>query len=142
PLRERKEDIQPLINSFISMANMDLGLSVSGISEKALRSALEYPWYGNVRELKNVIYKAVLDTKVGIIENLPIEGRRFKEAPLSEMIDMYISSKKEEELANALEELETAFIRNLLEKYGGNKSKVAQILGISRNTLNARLKEV
>ena len=142
PLRERKEDIPPLINFFINMANKDLGLWVNGISEKALKTALEYSWPGNVRELKNVIYKAVLDTKVGIIEALPLEIKETEKLSLSDMLDAYISSKKEEELATAFEELERTFIRKLLERYGGNKSKVAEILGISRNTLNAKLREV
>lgn len=142
PLRERKEDIPPLINFFINMANKDLGLKVYGISEKALKAALEYPWYGNVRELKNVIYKAVLDTKVGIIESLPLEKKEEEKLSLLDALDAYISSKREEELATALEELERAFIKKLLERYGGNKSKVAEILGISRNTLNAKLREI
>ncbi|MFN4013662.1 MAG: sigma-54-dependent transcriptional regulator [Aquificaceae bacterium] len=144
PLRERKEDIPALINFFISTANKDLGLKVVGISEKALQKALEYPWYGNVRELKNVIYKAALDTKAGKIEDLPLEEKGSKGTipSLSDFLDIYISSKKEEELSNALEELEVAFIKKLLERYSGNKSKVAQLLGISRNTLNAKLKEI
>ncbi len=141
PLRERKEDIEPLINHFIAMVNRELGLKITGISKKALELALKHPWYGNVRELKNVIYKAAIDTKAGVIESLPLKEERAKGFSLEEMLDLYISSKKESELANALEELETTFIRRLLERYGGNKSKVAQLLGISRNTLNAKLKE-
>lgn len=143
PLRERKEDIKPLIEHFISLANKELGLNVSGISQDALKKALEYNWPGNVRELKNVVYKAVLLTKAGTITDLPIaeECRAFGELSLSKLLDIYLSSKKEEELSNALEELELMLIKKLLEKYGGNKSKVAQLLGISRNTLNAKLKE-
>lgn len=141
PLRERKEDIEALISLFISTANKDLGLKVVGISEKALKKALEYPWYGNVRELKNIIYKAVLDTKAGVIEDLPLEEKEPKRTSLSDFLDMYISSKREDELSHALEELEVTFIKKLLEKYDGNKSKVAQLLGISRNTLNAKLKD-
>ncbi len=141
PLRNRKEDIAPLIKYFINMTNKELGLNILGISKEALESALRYPWYGNIRELKNVVYKAAINTKVGIIEYLPLKGEETGRFSLSEMLDVYISSKREEELSTALEELETAFIKKLLERYGGNKSKVAQLLGISRNTINAKLKE-
>ncbi|RMG99328.1 MAG: sigma-54-dependent Fis family transcriptional regulator [Aquificota bacterium] len=143
PLRERKEDIKPLIEHFISMANEELGLNITGIGEQALRKAMDYSWPGNVRELKNVVYKAVLSTKAGAITDLPIreEGIAIEEYSLSKFVELYLSSKKEEELSTVLEELEHMVIKKLLERYGGNKSKVAQLLGISRNTLSVKLRE-
>lgn len=142
PLRERREDIKPLIEYFINLANMELGLNITGISKTALERALTYPWPGNVRELKNAIYKAALSTKVGVIKDIPLAaGDTAGELSLSHVLELYLSSKKEEELSNILEELEVTVIKKLLERYGGNKSKVAQLLGISRNTLSAKLKE-
>ncbi|GBC88239.1 Nitrogen regulation protein NR(I) [bacterium HR13] len=143
PIRERKEDIKPLVEHFVCMANKELGLNITGISKSALEKAIKYHWPGNVRELKNAVYKAALSTKAGVIEDLElgIEEKTAKELILSNMLELYLSSKKEEELSTALEELEVALIKKLLEKYGGNKSKVAQLLGISRNTLNAKIKE-
>jgi transcriptional regulator with PAS, ATPase and Fis domain len=143
PLRDRKEDIEPLINHFISLVNRDLGLSITGISKQAFEKALNYSWPGNVRELKNVIYKAAIDTKVGLIKDLPItQGWEHQKEPLlSKFLEEYISSKKEEEMEQAFEDLKIAFVKKLLERYGGNKSKVARLLNISRNTLNSMLKE-
>lgn len=79
---------------------------------------------------------------MGVIKDIPLAaGDTAGELSLSHVLELYLSSKKEEELSNILEELEVTVIKKLLERYGGNKSKVAQLLGISRNTLSAKLKE-
>lgn len=69
PLRERKEDIKPLVEYFIALANAELGTSVEGVEEQALRKLMDYSFPGNVRELKNLVYKAVLETRFGRIKD-------------------------------------------------------------------------
>ncbi len=139
PLRKRKEDIPPLIDLFIKKANEELGTRVMGISEKALKEAVTYDWKGNVRELKNAVYKAVIETKEGYIERLvPCEEeRRDVEALMLECIE----KTPEEELKNLVPTFERKVIQYLMKKYSGNKSKVAQVLGVSRNTLRVKLEK-
>jgi len=138
PLRERKEDIPKLIEFFIKKANEEFGTKVKGVSSKVLEKALNYEWKGNIRELKNVIYKAVLEAKEGYIDRLEVIESK-KEKNINDLILECIENTPEEELKGLLLTFEKKLIEHLMQKYGGNKSKVAQILGISRNTLRIKL---
>ncbi len=140
PLRERKEDIPELINYFISSANKELNTEVEGIEENALKEAMNYNWPGNVRELKNVIYRAVLETKKGFIKHLSVGKQENGVEKLEDMIKEYINHLPEEEIGNLPALFEQVLIKVLLERYGGNKSKIAQMLNISRNTLRTKIK--
>jgi len=139
PLRERKEDIKPLAEYFIALANSDLGTNVVGLSERALKCLMDYEFPGNVRELKNIIYKGVLETKSGFISRLEIPEKK-RLTSLESMIEEVLNSTSEEELKDLFSKIEFTVIKKLLEKYGGNKTKVASLLGISRNTLDSKLK--
>ena len=74
PLREIKEDIPILARYYLDKANSELNKKIKGFSGKAMKSLLNYPWKGNVRELKNVIKRAVLltDAEYISIDNLDI----------------------------------------------------------------------
>ncbi|RLJ70549.1 two component Fis family sigma54 specific transcriptional regulator [Hydrogenivirga caldilitoris] len=138
PLRERKEDIPILIEMFIDRANKEFGTSVKGVSKVALEEAISYEWKGNVRELKNVVYKTVLETKGGYIEKF-IFDQECREN-VEELLNRCMSMLSEEEYKEFLARAEKSLLRYLLDKYEGNKSKVANLLGISRNTLRMKLK--
>jgi transcriptional regulator with PAS, ATPase and Fis domain len=73
PLRERKEDIEPLVRHFIQKYSHDLFKTVKGIDGKALELLVSYGWPGNVRELQNIIERAILLSEDGVItgEHLP-----------------------------------------------------------------------
>lgn len=138
PLRERKEDIIPLSEHFIRLFNYKYDSNVEGLSQKAKQLLVEYDWPGNIRELSNVIERAVLlsDNKT-ISEKDILQGF----SPAKQM-----SNKK---LVEIRIELEKANIKNVmhhlalevLKRVDGNKSAAARILGISRPKLLKILNE-
>ena len=141
PLRERKEDIKPLVEYFVALANAELGTSVEGVEEQALRKLMDYSFPGNVRELKNLVYKAVLETRFGKIKDFALHEEK-NDTSFEKALELLLDAVPEEELPNLLERVELYLIKKLLERYSGNKSKVASLLGVSRNTLESRLKNL
>jgi len=139
PLRERPEDIPPLIDHFVGMWNRDLGRSVKGPNDRALELLLAYRWPGNVRELKNVIERAILlESDEWILpEHLPMEivGASGGGAVVLE------TRLKGEGGITTLAQAERIAIEMALAQAGGNKTKAAEWLGISRQTLRTKLKE-
>lgn len=127
PLRERKEDITPLVNHFIKKYSKVSGKSIEGISNEAMRYLFSYNWPGNVRELESLIERAIVMSRNTIIDvdDLPISLKGIEE--------------KEGDLA--LKMVEKKHIERVLGLQGGNISKAAEILGIHRNTLMSKLKE-
>jgi len=139
PLRERPEDIPPLIDHFVAHWNRELGKNVSGSTEEAMQLLMAYRWPGNVRELRNVIERAILlESEESILpEHLPVEivgagggGPRMLETRL-----------KAEGGITTLAQAERVAIEMALAQAGGNKTKAAEWLGISRQTLRTKLKE-
>jgi DNA-binding NtrC family response regulator len=122
PLRERKEDILPIATAFITELNPILGKHIQGIHPDAVRILEAYPWPGNIRELRNVVERAMILAHGDEIrpEHLPREIRLHKG------LDAGLLS---------LEELEAAHIRRVIQAVGGNLKKAAEVLGISRSTL-------
>ncbi|MBI4363833.1 MAG: sigma-54-dependent Fis family transcriptional regulator [Candidatus Latescibacteria bacterium] len=139
PLRERPEDIPPLIDHFVAHWNRELGRSVKGPNDEALALLMAYRWPGNVRELRNVIERAILlESEEWILpEHLPVEivgasgsGPRVLETRL-----------KSEGGVTTLAQAERVAIEMALARAGGNKTKASEWLGISRQTLRTKLKE-
>lgn len=126
PLRDRKEDILPIASAFIAELNPVLGKQVQGIHPEAVRILEAYPWPGNIRELRNVIERAMILARGDEIrpEHLPREIRTQKGADAGLM---------------SLEELEAAHIRRVIHAVGGNLKKAAEVLGISRSTLYEKI---
>jgi len=133
-LRKRREDIPLLIQHFINKFNRDLKKRVSGISEDALKILLNYLWPGNVRELENVIQRAITLSQQEVIlpEDLPI--------PMTQGEDENLFEKALQE-EYSVDQLEKEYIRKVLIKVGGNKSRAAQILGLDRKTLYRKIEE-
>ncbi len=143
PLRERTEDIGLLIDVFIASVNQELGLQIEGVSEKAVEQARAHTWAGNVRELKNTVYRTAAKQKTGVLESLelmpeksPVEGGDGEDA-LHHIIDAAIAQGRLRELLFRFEE---EVLTLALDHYDGNKSRVAEALDISRNTLRAKLR--
>jgi DNA-binding NtrC family response regulator len=140
PLRERKEDIPVLVNHFIERFNRELGKQVAPASPELLEVLMEYDWPGNVRELKNVIERVMLleaDREIRV-EHLPPEIRGDRKVHP-------VSGEKSARVLPGfvpmpLKEVERIVIEKTLEQTGGNKSRAASILGISRQTLREKLK--
>jgi DNA-binding NtrC family response regulator len=127
PLRERREDIPPLVYHFIRQFNAGAGYAVEGVRQDALDLLVDHPWPGNVRQLENVVERAVILRKAGLIQpsDLPPE--------------MGVTAAADS--SRSLDELERQHILQLLEDCGGNRSRVARILGISRRTVYRKLRQ-
>ncbi len=127
PLRERKEDIPELAEHFMQKYSPRIGKEVKRISSEALEKMNAYQWPGNIRELENVIERAVI---LSDAEEIGSEDLSIPETFSS------IHSSSE-----MLEDVEKEHIRRVLRETGGNKSKASEILGINRKTLHLKLKK-
>ncbi len=127
PLRERKEDIPLLIESFIHKYNGLLGKHIEGITEDAFILLMSYDYPGNIRELENIIEHAFVMTKEKFIDVIH----------LSEEIKQSISTQSE---AKGLEIMEKDAITAALKLFNGSKTKAAEYLNIDRTTLWRKLK--
>ncbi|BCS52208.1 sigma-54 dependent transcriptional regulator [Geobacter sp. SVR] len=132
PLRERREDIEPLARHFLDIATRRMKKDVRGIDDDALGALLRYDWPGNVRELENVMERAVILARNGTISAslLPLERERREHAP-----------PPAPDALVALEEVERRHIETVLRQTGFHKSRSAEILGISRKTLDRKIVE-
>ena len=141
PLRERKEDVVVLVDYFVDRFNRELGKKVKRVSRDVMEYLVAYDWPGNVRELRNVIERAMLlDAEDEILlGHLPPEiYRRGAARPAGEEAARVVTSF----LPMTLREMEHEQIKRTLEQTHGNKSKAATILGISRQTLREKLKQL
>jgi DNA-binding NtrC family response regulator len=135
PLRERREDIVPLARHFLRVANQMFKKTIREFSPEAERLLAEYSWPGNVRELRNGIERiAILENDDVILpHHLTPEIQGEKAAQPSSPFDIGAL------YPNSLAEVERAYMSAVLGRVGGNKTKAAEILGITRQTLRARL---
>jgi transcriptional regulator with PAS, ATPase and Fis domain len=139
PLREHGEDIQILASHFLGRFNAEMGCSVDGISSEAFEMLTTYDWPGNVRELRNVIERALILNQGATElrpEHLPPRVRDATRKPSG--VD---PSNGILDTRLTLEEAERRLIREALERSGGNQSKAARELGVSRDTLRYRMKK-
>ncbi|MEO0161190.1 MAG: sigma-54 dependent transcriptional regulator [candidate division WOR-3 bacterium] len=125
PLRERKEDIKPLVEHFINKFTTRSSKRVKGITKEALSNLIRYDWPGNVRELENVIERALVLCRGEWIEPEDVPLPTPISTPSSEL----------------LSEVEKDHILKILEKTEWNLSEAARRLGIHRNTLRLKMKE-
>lgn len=152
PLRERASDILLLTKLFIERNNKEFNNNITGLSVEAERLLLEYPWPGNVRELKNVMERAVIlcrNSKIDT-EHLPMELRSAESSqipisPVSKQqpVPEPPTPSPEPTATNeplSLQDIERKHILETLKRFGGNKSKAARVLNISRSTLREKLK--
>lgn len=131
PLRERREDIIPLSEYFLKKLLPAAGKKITGYTKEALEVLMHYGFPGNVRELENIIERAIILEKSSLItpESLPQGLQLFH-------IETLPPNK-----IKSLEELNKDYAAKVVEMFGGNKSKAAELLGISRTSLWRILKE-
>ena len=149
PLRERAEDMPLLIKRFILEISEQLHIKEKTISKEAMEKLMNYQWYGNVRELKNMLKKAIVisDTDILLPEHFdfikstrPDNELKTNEKPLipesnTDKINFKEVVKKQKG------EIEKEIIKKALEKFKGNKSKVAKYLDLDYKTLFGKVKE-
>jgi DNA-binding NtrC family response regulator len=134
-LRERAEDIPLLASHFIEKRNPDLNKQITGLSPQAMALIMAYSWPGNVRELENVIQRMMVVAKGDTldVQDLPPEISG-KDAPREKAKDMKDITREFAGLA------EKKLILDALAKSGGNITQAARSLGISRVTLQKKMK--
>lgn len=131
PLRERREDIPPLVDFFIQALAAEYGQPQKRMTPDAIRSLQEYSWPGNIRELKNLIERLVIMTPSSVIaaKDFLLTGRH-------ESSDYFTYRT----LKEARESFERDFISKKLEENNWNISKTAEILDIERSNLHRKIK--
>jgi transcriptional regulator with PAS, ATPase and Fis domain len=134
PLRERKDDIPLLIQAFLKEFNTRNSRSVVGLSENATHILMQYSWPGNVRELRNVIERATIVAKGDVIEagDLPTLAAVSASAPAS-------GGGPTLTAGTTVDQAEQQLIEVTLAHTGGNKTRAAEMLGISLKTLHNKL---
>jgi Nif-specific regulatory protein len=159
PLRNRREDIPRLIDYFLDKYNAINGRGLKRISREILSILLRYPWPGNVRELENAIERAVvLSSSQDFTEDLlPLSVRMFaaqrRSSQSSESIETLARRLAEQAIADyelregeiyqlLIDQVEHALLDRALARCGGVKTKAADFLGINRNTLNKKVKDL
>ncbi|WP_412059383.1 MULTISPECIES: sigma-54 interaction domain-containing protein [Bacillus amyloliquefaciens group] len=143
PLRERKEDILPLAEVFIQKNNHLFQMHVDSISDDVQRFFLEYDWPGNIRELEHMIEGAMnfmTDETTITAAHLPYQYR-MKIKPADTESKAAASTQPGTDLKDKMENFEKYMIEKTLRKHGNNISKTANELGISRQSLQYRLKK-
>lgn len=136
PLRERGQDIELLAHFFLKKFRRSLNRSIKGFSPEALRTIQRYPWPGNIRELRNVIERAVLMAQGDFVkeEDLVLEGRlaRISSAPKHNPHDSHVST---------LKDLERDTILEALEKAHWVQRDAADLLGVSKRVMHYKIKK-
>ena len=138
PLRQRKEDIAPLVHHFIRSISAEIGKPVQSIADNALAMLHEYEWPGNIRELENMLERAIVlcDKDILGIEEFPLDRRAMPLAgPLASPPLGSIS------LDDALAQLERSMIERALEEARGVKTRTAELLGIKTSALYYKLEK-
>jgi transcriptional regulator with PAS, ATPase and Fis domain len=127
-LRERREDILPLAKHFLSAKGDELGLPKPSLDAGVQEALLAYPWPGNVRELENEIVQALLRIDRGT------ELRR-------EHLSPSLRGKSRRALRSASQEFERRYLRETLDRHGGNRTRAAHALGLTRQALYKKLRK-
>lgn len=131
PLRERKGDITLLLNHFLTLYSRKTGREIQEFSEKALGSLIAYDWPGNVRELENLVERFATITRKKVIDIDEISSP-----------DIVSSTVKLMNLKDAVASFERKYVGNVIESVGGSRKRAAEILGVHRNTLLAKMKDL
>jgi len=134
PLRERKEDIPLLIDHFLRGYAEENGKEIVGVSSEAQDILLKYDYPGNVRELENIIERAVVIARDAVIS---IEDLPFRDG----MEEGQGGTSEEGLLRGSIEELEKKLIMDAMERAGDHQTRAAELLGISERMLRYKLKK-
>jgi DNA-binding NtrC family response regulator len=124
PLRERREDIPPLAAQFLARFAKRYRKDISGFHSAAMKTMLEHPWSGNVRELEHAVERAVLMSNAAQITRADLALEAPAQSSIEEM---------------NIEDVEALLIRKALARFDGNVSRAAELLGLSRSALYRRI---
>ncbi len=146
PLRERRETIPNMAAHFVDLMNIEYGKSIQGIAADTLECLMQYDWPGNCRELRHSIERAVMleQKKVLSLDHLPDEvsasyrprGKTLNHEPQQGHGKVILPPE-----GISIEKVEMELLQQALSRFGGNQTKAAQCLGITRDTLRYRMKK-
>lgn len=141
PLRERREDLLPLVSHFLDKFCHLMGRPLMSLNKPALDALERYRWPGNVRELENVVERLVALTEQDSIgpDDLPVEIAEASERPKGVCLDL---SPEGIDMPAAIEELERKMIAKALQMSNGVKARAAALLGLNRTTLVEKMKRL
>ncbi len=158
PLRERTTDIPLLIHHFLQTVSLELEQNVRGVSPGCLELLQQYDWPGNVRELENTVKSAAVLSRTDVIlpEHLPPEILNYKgrsqstqsrletvlESVLKETVRDAVMQARNGLYDEAIDAVDHALIKSVLDEVEGNQTKSAKLLGISRTTLLQKIKKL
>ena len=153
PLRDRPEDLPPLLENYLSVFSKELGKDVHGFSPEAMDVYLNYSWPGNVRELQNVLKQTLLRSAghVVIPDFIPDRVRSPQAdasgadgdtagTDLKQFVDERLAADSTDLYAEALEFMERYVVTRVLRVCEGNQSKASRMLGITRGCLRSKVR--
>lgn len=141
-LRERREDIRDLATSFVDFFAQRVKKRVNGLSDAAVDKLMSYEYPGNVRELRNIVERAVILTRRQEIQAEDIVLPAPEAAPGSEAGGFFGVALGDSGEPPPLEQVEQAYVRRVLDHFGGKRTQAAQALGVSYPTFLRRLREL
>jgi DNA-binding NtrC family response regulator len=153
PLRERKEDIPELVSYFLKKFNRELRKEIVGITSAAMEKITSYGWPGNVRQLENVLKRAmVLCQGEWILEDQLLFEKGWEKReealgkkPIEDLLDILFEELSKgsstQQNVDMISTLERGLILRALQKTKGNQVQAAQVLGINRSTLRGKMEK-
>lgn len=143
PLRKRKEDLKDLILYFLRLECKEQGFLLKSFSPSAMEKLIDYNWPGNIKELKQSIKRAVIyNPKTHVISNINNQATPIimpEKSSFGDMGDIPFVNDSQIVLKDRLALIEREMILTEIKKHGGNKSKAAKVMGISREALRKKL---
>ncbi|HVJ17538.1 MAG TPA: sigma 54-interacting transcriptional regulator [Polyangiaceae bacterium] len=138
PLRERREDIPLLAQYFLERYTREIGKPVAGVSQETLEALSAYDWPGNVRELENEVQRLVIQADAGVIVGVDLVSPELRK--VEGVINEAGAAKGS--LKDRVEQVEKFILLEVLREHGNNKTSAAKALGITREGLHKKLKQL
>jgi two-component system nitrogen regulation response regulator GlnG len=150
PLRERGEDLPILVRHYLRRFSREMGREVVDASPEALAALAAYPWPGNVRELQSVLRQALLNARGGVLAPAFLPESLRASAPVPEAAGFDLEGFVREQLregsrgiyGETIAAVERVLLPMVLRQTDGNQVQAAELLGITRKTLRARMREL
>jgi two-component system, NtrC family, response regulator AtoC len=141
PLRNRREDLKPLIDYLLAKINLDLHKRIMGVSDEMLEIFSQYSWPGNIRELENLLVRAAVVAKGQVLIKTDFPDLHEDSGPHKSIEQEVDNSRDNTGRIRTLDEVEELHIRKVLKDTKKNKGEICDILGISRPTFERKLEK-
>jgi two-component system response regulator AtoC len=141
PLRERREDLKPLIDYLLAKINMDLHKHIAGVSDEMFEIFMKYSWPGNIRELENLLVRAAVVAKGQVLVKSDFPELQDTPKPDGQASPDADTCFEQSGRILTLDEVEERHIRRVLKDTKKNKGEICDILGISRPTFERKLEK-